>query len=472
MTINPEITELVKDLESPQWTERNRACESIQQLRNPEEVAGIIQHILNTHNHVALYSLIRESLRLKSHISAVLIREVLREKDPPLIKEIISILEKLEEKEKIGLCLDLFSIVNKSAVLIEIIKILGETRTPRQVFPLLEMIKTSPEPVILAEIINSFRKIKDVRTISPLSELAAKKQLPDAVCFPLLLTLGELAKQFPVNYKIALPYLNHPQDKTRQAAVWCLAQFHRSGLFEKMIKKYETENAPQVRYEILKRISSHPVKKTVSFLFKIINTSQDSRERLLASSSLEALPDQVCLKVLRKELASANPNIRSSACEHIGMKLNPEDIPTLLRVLNKDTDDNVRAAAAEILGLYNNEAVDQALKIAVLTDKAISYNSVLALCRSMDRDKQDIFMEILSDREYGEDIIQQTIISHLPQFFKHYKPKSSLISILLNKLNDKNANIRYLSIKALGSSGEKGVVDKLVNLLNTEKVAE
>ncbi|MGD9202557.1 MAG: HEAT repeat domain-containing protein, partial [Chitinispirillia bacterium] len=370
--------------------------------------------------------------------------------------------------------LDIMKLPNMdSSVLLEILAVIKNIKEIRDIAPFINLLRTRIDDLKIQNgIISLFKSAGDERCIKPIIELARKRNTPEEILELYLSALGEFLRYFRIKSKFFKKFLHNTSNRVRQSAVWCLSQYRSPNLYRLMTRHYRSETSLRVRIEIIKALQHYPVYSNAKFLFNVLKNSTEGNEKLLSESSLASLPLKIKSRVFRNKIKNRDSNTRALAIRQISTLNNPRDVPLLLLILKKDKNENVREQAAEVLGLYENKEIDEYLYNCIKHDESIAYSAMLSICQSYHTDKQELFIKML-DQNIEENILMyQTILSYLPNHFKIYKVQPSLIGILLKKLKDENANIRYLTTIALGETGDKSVVQSLINSYEIETVKE
>ncbi|MBF0431472.1 MAG: HEAT repeat domain-containing protein [Fibrobacteria bacterium] len=462
---------LISDLGNANWVTRSEALQTFTGLQDVKQVQALVQEILTTKNNNALLYLLREIGQFEVEVAVSIMGSVMKLETPPFTKEIIDSIQKLPEKFRIELCLEgLKRHIQNHTFLASLVTVLGNTRTNREVFPLLDVMTASKSEEVLTACLEAFRKIKDVRVVSPFIGFAKGRDFPESVLPLLIIVLGELSIHFSISHKFFLNFLGHTNNKVRQAVIWSLAQYNRPKLFKNMIKHYRKENSGVVRTEILKHLSNFPVRYNTEFLFEVLMQTSHGEEKLLAESAMESIPPEEKQQMFREKIKSEDPIHRTLASRYLAKLNDHDDIPLLLELLRKDPEVNVRSQTAELLGGYDDENIYMELFKCLQEDREVAYSATLALCKSTFVDKQDLFIHILRQNKKEDVFIYQTILSYLPRYFKIFKPQFGVHSVLVQKLEDENVNIRFLAAQALGETAEKSSVLPLVKFMQKETI--
>ncbi len=96
--------------------------------------------------------------------------------------------------------------------------------------------------------------------------------------------------------------------------------------------------------------------------------SPNSRDRLLALTSLREVPAVEAVPLIKKVLYDQHLPVRSMALFALGVKHTEECYPILLKVLQTDPDYGIRAAAAGALGYLEDQRAFEPLVHAFYED--------------------------------------------------------------------------------------------------------
>lgn len=453
------------------------ALETLQHIAtccNESQCSIHIKTILNAQNKNAIVFLLNHLHLFPVSITADTIRLVIEEMDTEEFNtDVMTAFEKLPRTERIALGLTLLkNKIPHTPVLILLIKSVDQTGVFADPRPLIELLSVYTEKNVIKTCVDILRKSKDDRIVPAIISCCTNSNTDQAILPYLLTVCGELSKRFTVPVSLFLSHLRHSDPNVRHACVRSIAQYRKKQLFKKLIKTFATEKSSLVRNEIIRQMKYFPHHYTVSFLFHLLYTSDDSNEQLLSESSLHALPNTCKYPVFKKKLQSDNPHIRAIACKQIAVLQNQSDAALLVSVLKNDPDENVRVQAAEALNFYESRELDHILYECMQRDSAVAYSAVLSICKSFNSDKQDLFIQILHNLHEEDALIEQTVLSYLPNHFKIYKVHPSMIAALQEKIYNTNATIRYLAIRTLGETNDKTVVQPLLSCLEKESVAE
>lgn len=149
-----------------------------------------------------------------------------------------------------------------------------------------------------------------------------------------------------------------------------------------------------------------------------------------AITTLRRLKNRKGAKMLLPFLEDDNHETRRLATEALGQLAEPAVLPTLRKVLSKDSDESVRAAAARSLGELQDAKALSALEEALHDERAVKCQAVIALGK--------------------------------------LKQKKA-VPALLAQLKDRAPEVRYHACNALGEIGELANPEPLQNLLDDKE---
>jgi len=163
-----------------------------------------------------------------------------------------------------------------------------------------------------------------------------------------------------------------------------------------------------------------------------INGNVESRE--IATHILARLKDKRAVPALASTVKnqSEKNEVRNSAILALGEIRDTSVIPMLIQVLEDEGDsDNIRGESARTLGKIGDEQAYTPL------------------------------VEMLNSKEHNE------YVRHWAAFGLGYLGNSEAIDVLLPKLEDESLDVRCAAAEALGSLGDKRVINSLVLLRNS-----
>lgn len=140
--------------------------------------------------------------------------------------------------------------------------------------------------------------------------------------------------------------------------------------------------------------------------------STNSRERLLALAALRDVPAERAVPLILKVVDDDNLQIRSMAVFALGIKVTEDSFPTLLRILETETDYGIRADAAGALGYLRDNRAFEPLLRAFYEDVEwlVRFSAAVSLGNLGDPRAYDA---LLSALDSNETLLQQASIAAL-----------------------------------------------------------
>ena len=166
------------------------------------------------------------------------------------------------------------------------------------------------------------------------------------------------------------------------------------------------------------------------------------------------------------------PTVRHEVAVTLGRfgKLARQAVPALTEAL-ADKDDGVKAATAEALGRVGPEsrpAAAELLKLAKSPDKTLRQAVVFALGRIDAEDKPPVAAALVEALTTATDVsLRRDAITSLGLLGE---PENGVVPVLATQLRDKDAELRLLTLDALGKLGPavRGVEAELLTLFRTD----
>ncbi|MBN1384660.1 MAG: HEAT repeat domain-containing protein [Elusimicrobia bacterium] len=169
---------------------------------------------------------------------------------------------------------------------------------------------------------------------------------------------------------------------------------------------------------------------------------------IFAAFSSQALLAQIGVKIQQKSdfyqmLKSTEASQRRSAVDNIGRKKNSKDAPVLIEMLN-DPDPGVKIAACDALGLMREQSATDKI-ISLLDDKEpqVRQSACVALGYiGNPKAKPELVKRVTKDS--SDSVRTQAIL-----ILGNMRAEES-VDTLIDVLEDKNLDVRLLSVQALG----------------------
>ena len=140
--------------------------------------------------------------------------------------------------------------------------------------------------------------------------------------------------------------------------------------------------------------------------------SPDSKDRLLALTSLREVDPEDAVPLIKKVLNDEILPVRSMAVFALGVKPTAECFPILINLLESDEDYGIRADAAGALGYLNDIRAFEPLTRAFYEDTnwLVRFSAAVSLGNLQDIRAKELLMEALDSDEV---ILQQAAIAAL-----------------------------------------------------------
>ena len=140
--------------------------------------------------------------------------------------------------------------------------------------------------------------------------------------------------------------------------------------------------------------------------------SPDSKDRLLALTSLREVDPEDAVPLIKKVLNDKILPVRSMAVFALGVKPTAECFPILINLLESDEDYGIRADAAGALGYLNDIRAFEPLTRAFYEDTnwLVRFSAAVSLGNLQDIRAKELLMEALDSDEV---ILQQAAIAAL-----------------------------------------------------------
>lgn len=140
--------------------------------------------------------------------------------------------------------------------------------------------------------------------------------------------------------------------------------------------------------------------------------SPNSKDRLLALTSLRAVPPEDAVPLIKKVLNDEILPVRSMAVFALGIKPTPECYPILVNLLETDEDYGIRADAAGALGYLGDIRAFEPLVRAFYEDTnwLVRFSAAVSLGNLKDIRAREVLLEALDSEEI---ILQQAAIAAL-----------------------------------------------------------
>jgi HEAT repeat protein len=180
--------------------------------------------------------------------------------------------------------------------------------------------------------------------------------------------------------------------------------------------------------------------------------SSDSKDRLLALTSLRGVEPEDAVPLIKKALNDEILPVRSMAVFALGIKPTAECFPLLIELLESDPDYGIRADAAGALGYLNDIRAFEHLVRAFYEDTnwLVRFSAAVSLGNLQDIRAKELLVEALDSDEV---ILQQAAIAALGEI----KAVES-VGKILNFVPSEDWLIRQRIAEALGNLGtEKGI---------------
>jgi HEAT repeat protein len=129
--------------------------------------------------------------------------------------------------------------------------------------------------------------------------------------------------------------------------------------------------------------------------------SENSRDRLLALVSLRKVEPEQAVPLILKVINDKSLQIRSMAIFALGLKHTDACLPTLLEILETETDYGIRADAAGALGYLQDTRAFEALQRAFYEDTEwlVRFSAAVSLGNLGDPRAHDVLIKALSAEE-------------------------------------------------------------------------
>ena len=209
-----------------------------------------------------------------------------------------------------------------------------------------------------------------------------------------------------------------------------------------LIKVVETvENSPYFRYSATLALSKYTKSKDINSLIKIlVNSKEDDIVRAGIAKALGKLNAKDALPLLRSLLFNSSTPIQDAVIEAIGFMRDVVSIPTLVSLL-ETVDNQTKIVIIEALGKIG--FLDNYSKLLADDDPDIRVQVIESIALNKDRRFFDNLIEILISDQDG--FVRSRAAYALGQMHL-----SAAIPYLIDALRDRNADIRFRVVEALG----------------------
>jgi HEAT repeat protein len=175
--------------------------------------------------------------------------------------------------------------------------------------------------------------------------------------------------------------------------------------------------------------------------------SADSQERLRALTALRNYEPDVVVPLLKTKLDDPEFIVRSFVAMGLGRKQRPDAFTALLEIIQKDSDYNVRAEAANSLAMYGQPAIPYLLQMFQDNDNWLIRRSILAAI--MDMEEPEALLKIaLIGIAGSEPTVQEASVEGLGLLANSPQAQTAL-ETLLSLVTEKSWRIRAGVAKGL-----------------------
>ncbi|MBI2645556.1 MAG: HEAT repeat domain-containing protein [Deltaproteobacteria bacterium] len=461
-----KISYFIRNLKQSDWRIKSQAYADLMNFSEPQAVPLLWKAIDSTDELLLIYFCrwISKNVLLEGipYLLSLVNDERLR-----LSKEAVFSLEKLvqssnvPEKAKVHLLIELL-LQGKEGGQLFSARMCAKYRKKAGGPYLIEVLQHSPSAKVRVACVDALRENQDERALPHLV-----RSLTDSdtnVLYALIFALGDFGDG-TIHWKILRPFLKDPRVTIRHVSIWAIGRLGGKKAFQDLVDVLKTDLSTVCRIEACKRLARISSGKIIPALLEAASLDSDSNVKNIAHFCLDKLSPEMAFKKYYQLRKSKDPHVRVEDFMQLAKTQHPKALRYLSRVLKKEKNPQLQAAAAEALGYLERKETIPILKEALFLHPVIAYSAMVSLAQLMGPEEIPFMLDVLNNSKTST-MTQQVILKHLLAKAKDKKIFffQPLVDTLIQKIYSADINLSYLAAMILGESHDLSAVIPLFEL--------
>jgi HEAT repeat protein len=276
-------------------------------------------------------------------------------------------------------------------------------------------------------------------------------------------------------WKRLLTCLAADDPQVRRAAVLNLSRKGRQKINKHLIHLLEREENEEVAKLVINRLALHPDEKMAPLLIATAATHENPQIRRSAGWVIEELEEELLQRAMHAALPKGDEEVQAYILTKMGMRQLPGCGAVIAEYARSDRPPRVFYAALEGLGfLGDRELLPAVVPHLQSKDPMAAYVATLAAVQLIKRlDDCPELVELLLSPDAGHVALKQVVLQYMIDAISWDFEDSTLFRVLVDNLQSRNENIRYLSLILLGKGrGQHQLVAPLLDIILDEQSAD